>query len=321
MKKKSLSIFYLLLLIYITFDVITNSKIIMETVKFSFNLWLNNILPSLFPFFILSELLIKFGFVEFISELSKGITQKLFKVKGEASFVFIMSMLSGFPSNSKYVKELYLQNKITSNEASKILMFTHFSNPLFIIGTISISFLGNQKLGIIILLSHYISNIIIGILIRNYKPYNNKEKISLKKAINLMHNKRINDKEKIGTTISKAVINTFKTLIIILGTITIFLCLTTLISNHLNLSPLKDGLLKGLFEMTQGLKYISLLNISIKWKTILSTCIISFGGLSVHMQIISILGDTDIKYLPFLIARILHTILAGTICFFMFSIT
>ena len=50
--------------------------------------------------------------------------------------------------------------------------------------------------------------------------------------------------------------------------------------------------------MTQGLKYISVLNIPLKFKATLSTMILSFGGLSVHMQIIGILSDTDIEYLP-----------------------
>jgi nucleoside recognition membrane protein YjiH len=62
--------------------------------------------------------------------------------------------------------------------------------------------------------------------------------------------------------------------------------------------------------MTQGLKYVSLLNISNYYKAILITAIISFGGLSVHTQIISIISDTKIKYLPFLVARIFHVIIS-----------
>lgn len=43
-----------------------------------------------------------------------------------------------FPSNAKYTKELYLEGSINEHEASKILMFTHFSNPLFLLGTLFI---------------------------------------------------------------------------------------------------------------------------------------------------------------------------------------
>ena len=71
--------------------------------------------------------------------------------------------------------------------------------------------------------------------------------------------------------------------------------------------------------MTQGLKYVSLLEIPLKLKTIIITMILSFGGLSVHMQVISILSDTKIKYLPFLTARLLHSAIAGIIIFFTFE--
>ena len=71
--------------------------------------------------------------------------------------------------------------------------------------------------------------------------------------------------------------------------------------------------------MTQGLKYISILEIPLKLKTIISTIFISFGGLSVHMQIISILSDTKIKYYPFLVSRILHATISGLLVFFTFD--
>jgi len=84
-------------------------------------------------------------------------------------------MLSGFPSNARNTKTLYDKKMITKEEASHILMFTHFSNPLFILSTLAIFFLHNKKLGIIILLSHYLSNIIIGIILR---PKNNFKDLS-----------------------------------------------------------------------------------------------------------------------------------------------
>ena len=71
--------------------------------------------------------------------------------------------------------------------------------------------------------------------------------------------------------------------------------------------------------MTQGLKYVSIQEIPLKLKCIISTMIISFGGLSVHMQIISILSDTKIKYLPFLTARIIHSLISSLLVFFLFD--
>ena len=138
MKKIITSIIIMIVLIFIGSQIVLESDSILKSVSFSFNIWINNIFPSLFPFFVLSEFLINYGFVEFLGELFKPIMNLLFKVKGKCSFIFIMSIISGIPANAKYVRELYLSGSIDEKESAKMLMFTHFSNPLFILGTISI---------------------------------------------------------------------------------------------------------------------------------------------------------------------------------------
>lgn len=318
MKKRSTSILIIVFLVFICISILINSNEILSSVKFSISIWQNNVFPSLFPFFVISELLINYGFIELVSEIFTPITS-MFKVKKEASFIFIMSIISGFPSNAKYVRELYKNNLIDENDASKILTFTHFSNPLFILGTISISFLNNSDVGLLILFCHYISNIIIGFLFRNYYPVNQKNKISIKNGILNMHKKRISKDKSFGEIITNSLLNTINTLLLILGVITLFLIFTTILNKYIHLNDFYTSIFNGLIEMTQGLKYTSMLNISLKFKTIISAMIISFGGLSVHMQIISILSDTNIKYLPFLIARIIHSIISGILVFILFD--
>ena len=316
MKKVIFSIFIMICLIICGYEILSESKTIMESVNFSFNIWVNNVFPSLFPFFVLSEILMNYGFIELIGELFKPLFEKLFKINGNAAFVFIMSLISGCPSNAKYTKELYLQNQLTAQEATKILMFSHFSNPLFILGTIALTFLNDKKLGLIIMFSHYFSNIIIGLLFRNYNASKvSHDKFSLKKAIIQMHYKRINNNKRFGAIITNSLINSINTLLLILGVITTFLIITTIIDNNFHLSLLSKSLISGFLEMTQGLKHISLLDLPNKFKSVLITMIISFGGLSVHTQVLSIISDTEIKYKPFLISRIIHSILSGIICY------
>lgn len=242
---------------------------------------------------------------------------KLFKVKGVGAFVFIMSLLSGFPSNSKYVRQLYLDGMIDSCEGTKLLTFTHFSNPLFILGPVSL-FL-NKKVGFLILCCHYFGNIVVGFLFRNYyiSKYSNCP-ISFKKAILDMHNKRISNKS-FGLTMIEAVKNGIDTLLLIFGVVTLFLIVTTIIDSSFNFSDYFSSVLSGIIEMTQGLKYVSLLDISLKIKGTLSVMFISFGGVSVHIQLLSILSDTDIKYFPFFIARVIHSCVSSLLFYFLFS--
>jgi sporulation integral membrane protein YlbJ len=321
MKKKIVSLLIVLIILFIGFEMLTESESILNSVNFSFQIWINNIFPSLFPFFVLSELLINFGFVDFLGEILNPFMNKVFKSKGETGFALAMSMVSGFPSGAKYTRELYLQGIINEQEATKLLTFTHFSNPMFILGTISVSFLNNKEMGLLILITHFISNIIIGIIFRNYYiSKNTNVRVSLKKAFIKLHNKRINNEKNFGQIIYSSLTNAINTLLLILGVISMFLIITTVINNNLNMNLYTRSIVNGLFEMTQGLKYVSLLNFPLKLKVLLSTMLISFGGLSVHMQVISILSDTKIKYFPFLVARLLHALIASALVYSLFDI-
>ena len=268
---------------------------------FSMEIWKANIFPSLFPFFILSDL-INYGFIEISSNFFSPL-MRLFKIKCECAYIFILSIFSGFPSNSKYTKELYDMGVINEYEATKVLTFTHFSNPLFILGTISI-FL-NQYYATLILISHYLGNIFVGLIFRNYHPsISNKPKVQ-------------NIKIKFGfiEALTNSIVKTINTLFLLLGIITTFLIITTIIDNSLNIHPNIQVILNGLIEMTQGLKYVSLSSLNMNIKAIISTFFISFGGVCIHIQVKSILKGTNIKYLPYLIARILHGIISCIILF------
>lgn len=309
------------LLLSIAFFILTESKAVMEAVLFSFQIWKNNIFPSLFPFFLLSELLIQYGFVEFLGELLKPVMNRIFRISNQAAFIFVMSIISGFPSNAKYTKALLEEHKINEKEATKILTFTHFSNPLFILGTVSITFLGNREVGFLILFCHYITNLILGLLFRNYYPSPKTDcRVSIRKAITNMTLARQKKKVSFPLILTNALNHTIQTLLFILGVTTTFLIITTLINQHITLSTFHQSILNGFFEMTQGLKYVSLLNIPLKIKGILTVMILSFGGLSVHMQLIGILSKSKIRYYPYFTARVLHATIASLMFFFLFDV-
>lgn len=320
MKKMCTSIIIMITLIFIGVEILTSSKYIMASVKFSFQIWQDNIFPSLFPFFVLSELLTQYGFIELVGEFMRPIMQKVFRIKGECAFIFIMSIISGFPSNAKYTRELYQNGIITEKEASKVLTFTHFSNPLFIMGTVAVTFLNNKEVGLFILFCHYFSNIIIGLIFRNYAPSpKDSRKVSYRTAILKMHEKRIRNTSSFGKIITNSLQNTIQTLLLILGVVSMFLVITTIIDQNININHYHQSILNGFVEMTQGLKYVSLLNIPLKFKSTITAMILSFGGLSVHMQMIGILSDTKIKYLPFFTARLLHASIASLLVYFLFD--
>ena len=271
---------------------IINRELVFNTVGFSLDIWITSVLPALFPFFVISDILISYDVIRYIPKVIKNLFKKLFNVSDNGLVVIILSMLSGFPSNARNIKNMYNSNKISKKEGEHLLYFTHFSNPMFILGTLVSIFFKKKELGLIIFISHYLPNIIIGILLR---------KLNTNK-LDTNYNNDINN--NFGLVLTKSIRKSLDSVFNILGTLTVFLIISSLLNNGISL------LIKSILELTSGLKELSNFNLSNSYLVIASSCILSFGGLSVHMQVINELSDTDISYSNFFIGRIIQVILS-----------
>ena len=80
-----------------------------------------------------------------------------------------------------------------------------------------------------------------------------------------------------------------------MGTLTWFLIISNIIVNRLNLNSYNSVIIKCLLEITMGIKELSILNLKDIYKVVLSTIFLSFGGLSIHTQVISQICNTKIK--------------------------
>lgn len=312
MRKKIGSSLIICLLLTTIVMIICYSKEVMESVTFSISIWKDNLFPSLFPFFIVSNLLLEYGFVSYVSSLFKRIMSKFFHLPKESSFALIISLFSGFPSGAKYTTELVKNDVLTKEEGARLLTFTHYSNPLFILGMIGSILLGNKKQAFIILFSHIISSFIIGIILRPKTiPRDNELKNYLS-----------NSKEipPFGKALRNSIFDALETMFLLLGIVTVFLIITTIIDIILPLTPTIKVIISGLLEMTQGVKLASELTCTPLIKAMFMTFFISFGGLSVHAQVLSIISEAKIKYKYFFIARILHAILATILVFIIYHI-
>ena len=302
MNKKINKLLLCIFLCIILFELFDHSNVVKQSILDSSKLWFYNLVPSIFPIYLFIDICLNYQILDYLCKFLNSFMDKFFKVKKECSFIFLLSMLCGFPSNSKYIKNAIEENYIDISDINKILVFTHFSNPLFIIESIGISFLHNKKIGIIILISHYLGNFILGFINRNsYCNFNNINKFKEKK------------KNSFITTLSNSINNTFSILILLYGIITFFMIITSLISINLNLNPLINSIICGLLEITNGIKNTSNLSIPLIYKGCLITFFLSFGGFCIHMQVFSILKDYNINYKNYLIIRIIHGLCSTSI--------
>ena len=141
----------------------------MQSTLNGLDVWLTKVVPALFPFFFATKLLTEMHVVEKIAKIFNPITTRLFKTPGISSYVFLMSIISGYPVGAKLISELFKQGKIDSDAATKMNSFCSTSGPLFVIGTVGVCMFYSQIVGVIILISHILGAILNGILYRSYK--------------------------------------------------------------------------------------------------------------------------------------------------------
>lgn len=286
MKKTYQSILILVTLtIFLVFTLIKSSFIIQNFLDYSI-LFLQKLFPVSFLFFLFSSLLVDYGFIQ--------ILEKIFHKNSSSFYLFVVSMISGFPSGAKYTKELLDKSFISLEEANQALLFSHFPNPLFVLGSVNMV-LGDLSLSFKILISIVFSNFFLFLF---------REKGFSSNICMTFQNPK-----DFSSVLSKAISHSFQTLLIIYGTSLFFYLMASIITNFVPLSIYPFIFMNGLFDLTKGVFSTTLIS-NIFYRSLFILFFISFGGISIHMQVKSILSDTPISYSYYLRGRIIGTILS-----------
>lgn len=131
---KELILPFLFVLFTISLVIFSNSNLVAS--RNGLKLWAKNVVPSLFPFFIATNLLSHTNVINYISKYCDKFMRPLFNVPGESAYAFILGFISGYPVGAKIVTDLRNANLCTKDEGERMLCFTNNSGPLFILGTV-----------------------------------------------------------------------------------------------------------------------------------------------------------------------------------------
>ena len=241
---------------------------------------------------------------------------------GEGAIALIMGIISGYPTGAKIAVNFRENNICSKEEAERLLAFTNNSGPLFIIGTVGISLFGNVRIGYILLISHIISCLIVGIIFRNWKKWKSK----FRNLYEYKEEKQIRLKdlgEILGNSIKKSIITIlniggfiviFSVIISILEESNFFEIIENFCSNINIPNGVATGVISGIIELTNGVNKISFLGSSNLY-IILASFLIGFGGISVLLQVYSVISKSDISIKPYFYGKLLQSIFSTMITF------
>lgn len=305
-------------------------------------IWWNIVLPALLPFFVAAEILMGLGVVHFMGALLEPVMRPLFRVPGVGAFALAMGLASGYPIGAKITAELRRDNLCSQVEAERLVSISNTADPLFMIGAVAVGMFGMPQLGIAIAGSHYLSSLLLGLLLKYHGPKapessvkmpSSRENI-LAKALRELYQARLRDGRVFGHLFGDSVRDSVNTLLLIGGYITMFSVVIRILSifgvfavlNSIMATILKplnfpaelvSAITSGLFEITIGSELASKATGSIAQRVIATSAIIAWSGLSVHAQVAAMVSGTDIRMTPYIIARIVHALIAAVLTVFL----
>ena len=127
-----------------------------------------SVIPALFPFLVVSSLLIALGFGEWVSPYLAGLMTPLFRLPGLASSALLLGLVGGYPIGAQTAADLYRQHLLTREESERLLTFCNNSNPVFLISVLGVGVFGSVRTGVALWLVHVLSALLVGLLFRGH---------------------------------------------------------------------------------------------------------------------------------------------------------
>ncbi len=266
-----------------------------EGVKRGLYLCAANVVPSLFPFCVVSVFFVRSGLCDYVGKLLERPTKALFDLPGCAGGAVCMSLIAGYPVGVNMTYELLSRGQISRSDAQRMTLFCVNPGPAFVIGTVGGGMLASPKAGVILLISLTLSSLTLGVLTR-LMPHGKSESAFRTEPVIM------------SGALPEAVMQGTKNIISICAWVVLFSCALEYIP-LLRLPDWAELLLCCAAEVTGGCsRAAGVLNMSA------IAAVLGWGGVSVHCQIMRQVGECQTPVSQFVCSRFLCAALAAIYC-------
>lgn len=304
-------------LVFSCFSLLMFPREISASIQQALATYASTIFPSLFPFFILTSLVVDLGFSQWLGSLLAPVTTRFFHLNNICSGTLVLGFIGGYPSGAKAVVQLYQQHQCSRPEAHCMLSFCNNCGPSFFIGIVGSTIFHDTYIGIFLYFIHILSSLAVGFLFCSSHS-------------DLLHQPAPTPftfhAVSFPVALIHAVTGAFHSLLNICAfflffavLIRILICtgisplLSSLLSTVFHLLPAQaNSLLYGLLEITSGI--VTLPNESTFLNLLLCSFLLAWGSWSVHIQTLSLLSDTDLSAAPYLLGKLLHALFCSVFC-------
>lgn len=287
---------------------IIDSKQVIETTERSVTVCLTVIIPSLFAFMVLSQIMISGGIADIVFFPLYKISSFWFKGSRRQFSVFLLSLIGGYPVGIRLLRELTAYNKNYTAMAERMLCYCYCGSPAFIIQIAGLSVYGSANTGLIVYFSNVLACLIMAIIMNvftngTYVEENHSSTVSV--SLN---------------TVTESIEKTVKALGVVCGTILAFNIFLELME-HIGFMRLMGSFgAEKVFSAAFEISNLSMLEGGNYGLLPVIAALTSFGGLCIIVQTAALSGGR-IPLKKFIVSRLPAALLSGIICRILVSVS
>lgn len=285
----------------------------------------NIIIPSLFPFFVLSQLASELGIGSYTSKLFMPLMEKLFRLNADCTPAFILGLLGGYPLGAKVAIGLYESGVCSREDTERMLGFCNNSGPAFIFGAVGAGLFKSSAAGVIIYISTILSATTVGTI---SGLFTKSRKSSLPSPPSSSH--AANPQRRSFSAAFSGSLKSSLAAVLNICSVVVFFAVVDEVLNILGIIPCiaskfselfgwEQGLfaciVKGFIELTSGIIALSSLAVPVSSKLIAASLMSGFGGLSIHCQTMSLYSKDDLSFKPYFAGKLLTSLFSALYTF------
>ena len=286
-----------------------------EGAKDGLTLCFNVIVPSLFPFFVLSSLVVDLGLAAYLGRALEGLMRPLFRVSGSCAAAVAQGFIGGYPVGAKTALQLYQQGLCSKTEAERLLSFCNNSGPAFILGVVGAGVFGDSRVGLLLYLTHALASLLVGLLFRFYGGNDGKRPSRAQakpiQAVTIPAAFTGAVSRSLQSTLNICAFVVFFS--VVLQLLTAYGVLTAL-ANILALAGFAPEwsrrLVAGLLELSSGVSSLRG-SAHLSGRVSMAAFMLGWAGLSVHCQVLSFLSDSGLSVRTYLAGKLCHGLIAA----------
>ena len=278
----------------------------LEASKSGLLLWFDTLLPTLLPFLIISQLLLKSPILENIQKLFGPFFTKLFHCSSDGAFCILCGFLCGYPVGARLIALQIKEHRLSVPEGQYLLAFCNNVSPIFCISYGILYTIGSVPVFPYLCII-YGSAVFYGLITRpsstkNFIDHTKKQTPSAKNTFQL---------------IDVCIIDSFLIMIKLCGYLILFSIICSASFLFFQDVPILKLLLASTLEITGGLSLIKTVTNDIL-RTALALYSLIFGGFCCLFQTNSVLLDTGLSLKKYILSK-LHITMIGLYFFFLWK--